>query len=467
MSQGVAYQAALVFLTSKVPGAVTPDIVRWRGQFYQRDGACYRPITDEAVEALLTRWLARNVAARTEENGKIRPLTKTLTRDAMLAVRSETACGDDLQPSSWLKAKPAGTIGPFLACPTGILDLGQLSEAGAVLLPPDPNFFTLAALAVTPDASAPCPTWHAFLAETFPEDKEAVRLLQEIFGYCLWPACPYEKFFVLYGGGNTGKSTFGETLQSLLGEGNVSALPLERFGERFALAALIGKLANIVFDASEIDKAAEGTLKALVSGEPVTVEQKHCPVGTMRLTAKHIFSTNVLPRFRDTSDGLWRRLSLVSFERVCPEEKRDPALKAKLRTELPGIAHWTLQGLARLQQEGRFTSSKRSTKRATEYRRESNPVDLFIGTECQTAAGAAVGRQALYARYKEWAAVHGHAPQSSTRFYHEVRALIPQPEKEVRDGRGGDRMFVGLALREPHDVVRQFRLLAGDRAEGA
>ena len=36
-------------------------------------------------------------------------------------------------------------------------------------------------------------------------------------------------------------------------------------------------MANIVFDASDIEKSAEGTLKALVSGEPVTVEQGGSP----------------------------------------------------------------------------------------------------------------------------------------------------------------------------------------------
>jgi putative DNA primase/helicase len=104
-----------------------------------------------------------------------------------------------------------------------------------------------------------------------------------------------------------------------------------------------------------VDRAAEGTLKALVSGEPVTVEQKHCPVAAMRLTAKHLFVANSLPRFHDTSDGIWRRLTLIPFDRVCPPGRRDAGLKAKLRGELPGIAHWALQGLARLRSGGGFT----------------------------------------------------------------------------------------------------------------
>ena len=120
----------------------------------------------------------------------------------------------------------------------------------------------------TPDASAGCPAWDRFLAETFPGDPAARDVLQEIFGYCLWPTCEYEKLFLLYGDAHTGKSTAAETLQAVLGADSVAALSLERLGGRFDLAGLVGKLANISFDASEIYRAAEGTLKALASGEP-------------------------------------------------------------------------------------------------------------------------------------------------------------------------------------------------------
>jgi putative DNA primase/helicase len=459
MSVGLAYQFALLFLDCNVPSCVTPKLARWRGHFYEWDGASYRLVADEVVEGMLTRWLARNAAAP--------PLTKAFLGDALLAVRSETTVPDDVLPGTWLKAPPAGAVGPYQATPGGVLDLGQLGATGPVLLPPDPNFFALAALPVTPEAAATCHRWLSFLGETFPGEPEAVQLLQETFAYALLPDCRFERFFLFHGPAQTGKSTAAETLQALLGEGNVSALPLERFGERFALASLVGKLANVVFDASDVDKVAEGVLKALVSGEALTIEQKHCPVGTMRLTAKHVFVANALPRFHDTSDGLWRRLVLLPFERVCPEEERDPGLKAKLRGELPGVLNWALQGLARLHQQGGFTTFPRGARLAGEYRQESNPVALFLEAECEAAPQARVGRQAAYVRYRAWAAANGHALLSNTKFYRAVEAIHPQPEEPARDGRGGDRLFVGFGLREGGGVERQFRLLAGGQAEGA
>jgi putative DNA primase/helicase len=198
-------------------------------------------------------------------------------------------------------------------------------------------------------------------------------------------------------------------------------------------------------------------LKALVSGEPVAVEQKHQPLSTLRLAAKHIFVTNILPRFHDTTDGLWRRMSLMPFDNVRPAEQRDPALKIRLRAELPGIAHWALAGVARLLQQGVFTTSTSSEILAADYRRESNPAALFLAAECVADAGARVNRQPLYARYRAWAELNGHTPLSSTRFYREVRAVFPQPKDELRDGHGGDRVFIGFQMRSPAGVLAQFR----------
>src|SRR5262249_40338199 len=103
MSLGLAYQAALTFLASNLPGSVTPELVRWHNHFYQQVGPRYQPVSDDAVQTMLTRWLARNAGTRTDANGKIKPVSSTFVRDAMLAVRSETAIGDSVSPGSWIE----------------------------------------------------------------------------------------------------------------------------------------------------------------------------------------------------------------------------------------------------------------------------------------------------------------------------------------------------------------------------
>jgi P4 family phage/plasmid primase-like protien len=461
MAQGMAYRAGLVYVAGGLPGQAMPTIARWRETFYRWTGAYYLPVTDEEVKAAVTCWLARNPTTRTDPKGKIAPVTESFVRDVLLAVRAETEVADTTAPGTWLSGPPAGSVGPFLATPGGVLDLGQLNGPTAAPLPNSPDYFNLSALPVAPAVTGTHPTWDRFLSRTFGENAAAIDVLQEVFGYCLWPDCRFEKFFIFHGPGNTGKSTVVETLQAVLGEANVGAISLDRLGGRFDLSGLVGKMANIIFDASEIDRTAEGTLKALVSGEPVPVEQKHRAIQSLRLTAKHIIATNALPRFHDTSDGIWRRLVLLPFDNVCPVEERDPSLKGKLRGELAAIAGWALGGLARLLAQGQFTSFERGERLAAEYCRESNPVRLFLDGHCEPDPEGRVARKALYAAYRAWAAENGFVPLSVTRFNREVRALYPQPDHEVRDGRGGDRMFLGLRLKGGGGVLAAFGELAG------
>src|SRR5262245_60211733 len=117
-----------------------------------------------------------------------------------------------------------------------------------------------------------------------------------------------QRMLCLVGEGANGKSVVLAGLHAMLGQDNVSTVPLEDFGRRFSMAQTLGKLANVCPEVGELDKTAEGTLKAFVSGDRMTFERK-CKDGfSARPTARLVLSTNNLPRFVDRSEGVWRRL---------------------------------------------------------------------------------------------------------------------------------------------------------------
>src|SRR5262249_26701883 len=149
---------------------------------------------------------------------RVQAVTENFVRDVLLAVTAEVEAPPHLQPGAWLHGAPPGAVGPYLATPGGVLDLGRLGEPAFTLIPNSADFFTLSALAVTPDRAAACGSWQKFLDETFGGDAAATALLQEAFGYSLWSHdCRYEKMFLFYGPAASGKSTVVETLQNMLG----------------------------------------------------------------------------------------------------------------------------------------------------------------------------------------------------------------------------------------------------------
>src|SRR5215813_1784347 len=62
-----------------------------------------------------------------------------------------------------------------------------------------------------------CPTWDKFLADIMDSDNDLIRFLQKVVGYSLTGSTSEQVFFILYGTGANGKSTFINTIHKLLG----------------------------------------------------------------------------------------------------------------------------------------------------------------------------------------------------------------------------------------------------------
>jgi len=146
-------------------------------------------------------------------------------------------------------------------------------------------------------------------------DGEDQQLLQEFIGYCLTHDTRHHAALILEGAGGNGKGVVSSVVTSLLGEENVSGVPLNAFGDgqRFRLTETLGKLANIVNEAAQIKGNIEDNFKAYVAGDRMLFERKYGAPFTARPTARWIIATNELPRFSDACEGLWRRLYPIRF----------------------------------------------------------------------------------------------------------------------------------------------------------
>lgn len=230
---------------------------------------------------------------------------------------------------------------------------------------------------------------HTTPLRSMPPD-ERIMLLQEWFGYCLLPDTSLHKFLLAVGPGANGKSVVFRVLTELLGWENVSHVPLEMFGDRFALGDTIGKLANVVSEIGVLDRFDEGRLKAFVSGDRITVDRKYKEPISVQPTARLMLATNEPPRVHDRSQGLWRRVLYLPFEVTIPTEKQNPRLAEELLEELPGVFNWAIQGLARLREQYRFTEPAAYSRAMQEYRIDCDPVRAFLREYYEAAPGSAV-----------------------------------------------------------------------------
>lgn len=159
------------------------------------------------------------------------------------------------------------------------------------------------------EAGANCPKWKSFLREVLPQE-DTRKVLQEWFGYNLVFNTSQDKMAFFVGEGANGKSVVCFVLGRLLGKDSVSAVALDSFsaGRTFPMASMVGKKANIIEEVADIDKADESMLKIITSGGEIQLEEKYKDPRKERMTARLTFATNTPPRFRDRTDGIWRRV---------------------------------------------------------------------------------------------------------------------------------------------------------------
>lgn len=408
-------------------------LIHWRGDFYRWSGAWFKMERDE-----LTSFVGKWLIARYEN-----PMQHHIT-NVVTFLQAETFLPGSTEQNTWLDGK---NHGHRIAVDNGLLDpqSGELES-------PTPSWFSNVILPCEFDPHATCDRWLKILNANLEGDIERINLLQEFTGYLLWPTLEFQKFLILLGEGSNGKSVYIAGLQALLGRRNVSNYSLESLGNnRFAAAGTIGRLANLCADVSEVDRLSEGILKQLVSGDRLTLDRKNQSLIEATPTAKLVFSCNNLPRFRDKSFGMSRRMIITPFNReVLPEERIQGLDRPEAWTEeLSGMLNWALEGLHRLLRNGSFTNSTICDHTAAEYRQDNNPASAFIEEflAVNEAPESYVLKSDVYAAYRHWCDNHGRRALCDAEFAKEVR----RSHRGVEDGRkrigGGGRLRVFYGLR--------------------
>lgn len=313
-----------------------------------------------------------------------------------------------------------------------------------------PEYCSTVQLNVTYDKNADCPLFKKFLADAMGGDMAQVGLIQEILGYFLIPVNSAQKCFLMVGVAHAGKSVLLRVLNDvLLGKKNVSNVTWQALNERFKTAELFGKLANIFADLPTKNIEDNGIFKALVGEDYLTVEKKNKNPFSFQSTARLIFSCNNIPKnYGDKSEGFYRRLTIIRFNRVVPENERDPQLLEKFRQEADGIFRFALEGLHRLMGNNYILSETEINKAELQrYREESDSVLSFVNDYCELGAEYTVGSTELFNMYKVYCEECGLKPYSQKSFVQQLLAYYPGLTRG-RDTLGRRRVISGIRLGE-------------------
>jgi len=317
----------------------------------------------------------------------------------------------------WTRQEP-GFLAPSkrLVCfNNGTLDV-ETGELG----PHSPDHRLVSRVNADYTATASCPRFLRFLEEIFrddPDREQKIRFLRQWMGYLLIPDTSFQKMLFLLGRGANGKSVLCKVVEAILGKENVSHAMLNRLGRAAVRVELAGKLANISPDLPTQALKEDGYLKAIVSGDSIEAERKYSDSCTITPHCRLMIATNSMPDTPDRSDGFFRRVIVLTFNRQFGREEDDPGLLDALVGELDGIIAWAVEGLRELLVAGEFSIPPSSAQALGEYRCEANPVQQFA-EECLVGApsGGGLAASDVFAIYSRWCAAHGQAHGTSIGF---------------------------------------------------
>ncbi|WP_038843438.1 primase-like DNA-binding domain-containing protein, partial [Salinispora arenicola] len=156
---------------------------------------------------------------------------------------------------------------------------------------------------------------------------------------------------------------------------------------------------------------------------------------------------NHKPAARTGGPAFWRRVRLLPFTQVVPEDRRDTKLGEKLAEDAPAILAWMARGAADYEQLGlREPTLVRAATDA--YEADQNTVARFVEDICHVAPGnphIRVYRDELRAAYERWCHEGGDEEVTPRTFAQQIRDLV---NDDGRGKTGGRRYYTGICLLE-------------------
>jgi P4 family phage/plasmid primase-like protien len=296
----------------------------------------------------------------------------------------------------------------ILNTPTGIVDL-----VTGLLGPHDPARLCTRVTATAYDPVATSPRWLEFL-ELILLSADLINYVQRLIGLAI-TGNPGERLLpILAGPGGTGKSTFANVLQAVLGDyaatGNGEALLLTRRGggPDEDLADLAGRRL-VVLPELPGGRLNTSRIKRLTGGDKIRTHKKF--EHTFEFAPTHTFFvfTNTKPRVDEHSDAVWDRIRVVPFEKRIPADVRMAKAEAEqyLLAEAPGILAWAVQGAVQNCRDGLGEEPAVVRLRTAAYHSEEDVIGQWLDACCDRLDGAWTASRKLHESYVAWCEANG------------------------------------------------------------
>jgi putative DNA primase/helicase len=328
----------------------------------------------------------------------------------------------------------------LLNCPNGTVDL----QTGK-LRPHSRDDMLTKVAGTNYDPDMPTPLWDSFLARILP-DNDVRAYARDALGYSAIGNALEHLLIIAWGIGANGKSVLIGTCGSVLGDYAFNAPPAvlmqtNRAEHPTLLTGFKGARLAVVSETPQHGRLDEAMVKALTGGDDISARgmgenyYQFPPTHTLWLLTNHV------PRVKETSRAIWRRIRLVPFTVSIPLAEQDRQLPEKLKAEWPGILAWMVRGAVTYCAEGLSTPS--AVVAATgEYQADQDDLREFVE---MWEPGGWTSTKDVHTEYVMWATELGMKPMGQRTLTHALKGergwtYVKKPGRGfiIRKRSGGD-----------------------------
>lgn len=338
--------------------------------------------------------------------------------------------------------------------PADILNLknGLLRLSDRELLPHCSKHYWPVQLPVEFDPDATCPATDKFDSQVFPSD--AVALSHEIAAWLICPQLKIQKALLLLGEGGNGKSRKLNQYANLIGTKNCAAISQHDLeSNRFAVARLYGKLANIVPDLPSEHLCGTTKLKAITGGDRISGENKFAGGFEFQCYSRLVYSANHPPRSNDASEAFFDRWVVIPFQgrfrgtaKEIPEAELDAILTSP--GELSGLLNHALARLDELRKTARFAEPDSVREAHREFYAMTDPLAVWLERFTIDDPDAQVPKSVIRSAYGAECERRGRPPLSDKAFGTAMRKHRPSLDYKQRTVNGRLQWcYIGLGMR--------------------
>ncbi len=427
LDPGKPVECAHHFKNLKQSHVWSPQIRWWWD--YSFEHHCYKEVPQATMQHDMQLFLANAEKPGPKGQGRVSFDPHPVDVKVILEALQNDVHRTITKPPLWLDDKH-DDIDPrlILPCANGLLNIKTRE-----LMDHTPAFFCNYCLphGFHPDREVP-ELWLRCLKEWFGGRQHLIDGLQEAFGYTLSTNRNLQKIFFARGVRGSGKSTTFRVLTALCGETQTASLSIGMLGEKYGLEPCLDALLLLIPDltmASEYTTGeAASRLKSISGQDALGVRRVGITsVPNVYLPGQLWLGGNIMPNFRDVTDALLRRIVAWPFD-FSFEGREDFDLTDKLTTtdSLAGILNWSLAGLDRLIERGKFDEWQESKDIKRELLLLSNPAAAFVTACCDLKSGTEVDKGVLYQAYADYMGEHdmGSGVLDSTRFATKLKEAV-------------------------------------------